>query len=184
LDGCVARLGQGLVRALDDAGAGGGGTLLLENTAGAGGTVGRTFEELARIIDSAGGDPRIGVCLDTQHLWASGLAFGRSGDADTLVRSLHRRVGLERLGCLHLNDSKVAFGANRDRHENLGEGTMGPAPLEALLGQPRLQGLPAVLEVPGIDDRGPGLADLAVARRLHRAGLALRTTPAGTSEPL
>ncbi|MGH9183226.1 MAG: deoxyribonuclease IV [Acidimicrobiales bacterium] len=148
--------------------------ILLENTAGAGGAVGRSFDELARIIEGAGGDGRIGVCLDTQHLWASGVAFTTTEAADAVVEALHRSVGLERLACLHLNDSKVELGAGRDRHENLGQGAIGEAGLRALLGQPRLQGLPVILEVPGLAGAGPEAEDLAVARRLHTEALAAR----------
>ncbi|HET6809934.1 MAG TPA: deoxyribonuclease IV [Acidimicrobiales bacterium] len=148
--------------------------LLLENTAGAGGTVGRTFSELAEIIAAAGGDPRVGVCVDTQHLWASGISFATAAQADRVVSELDAVVGLDRLRCLHLNDSKVPFGANRDRHENLGEGTIGRRGLAAILGHPDLQGLPAVLEVKGIEGHGPGAADLVLARSLHARGRAAR----------
>ena len=114
----------------------------MENAAGAGDTVGRSFEELAQVIDAAGGDERLGVCLDTQHLWASGVPFGTVGEADALVDLVDDTVGMDRLRCLHLNDSKVDFGANRDRHENIGDGTIGAEGLAALLGHPALQGLP------------------------------------------
>lgn len=149
--------------------------LLLENTAGAGGTVGRSFGELAAIIAAAGGDRRVGVCLDTQHLWASGVSFATRAKADRVVEQLDKEVGLSRLRCLHVNDSKVALGAGRDRHENLGKGTIGPRPLRALLGHPDLQTLPAILEVPGVKGDGPGAADLAMARSLHAAGVAARS---------
>ena len=152
--------------------------LLLENTAGAGGTIGRSFEELARVIAGAGDDPRLGVCLDTQHAWAAGMAFGTVDAADAVVGELDRTVGLERLACLHVNDSKVAHGAGVDRHDNPGRGHMGPAPFRALLGHPALQGLPAVLEVPGTDNGGPDAHELAVIRRLHAEGLALRARAA------
>jgi deoxyribonuclease-4 len=148
--------------------------ILLENTAGAGNTVGRSFEELAAVIAEAGGDERLGVCLDTQHLWASGISFGTTDEADALVALISATVGLQRLHCLHLNDSKVGLGANRDRHENLGEGTIGSRRLAALLGHPDLQGLPAILEVPGRGD-GPRAEDLKKARQLCRKGVALRT---------
>jgi deoxyribonuclease-4 len=175
LDSCIGRLALALRAALDASGAGSAGVqLLLENTAGAGGTLGRTFDELAAILEAAGDDPRIGVCLDTQHLWASGIGFEDPAAADAVVRSVHRNLGLERLRCIHLNDSKVPFAANRDRHENLGAGTIGESGLRAILGQPRLQALPAVLEVPGVEHHGPGPLDLAAARRLHREGIALR----------
>ena len=147
--------------------------ILLENAAGAGDTVGRSFEELATVIEAAGGDERLGVCLDTQHLWASGVAFGTVEAADDLVGLVEDTVGLERLRCLHLNDSKVEFGANRDRHENIGDGTIGAEALAALLGHPSLQGLPAVLEVPGEGD-GPRAEDVVAARAAWEQGLALR----------
>jgi deoxyribonuclease IV len=148
--------------------------VLLENAAGAGDTVGRSFEELAMVIDTADGDERLGVCLDTQHLWASGLPFATVAEADDLVSLVAATVGLERLQCLHLNDSKVAFGANRDRHENIGDGTIGSEGLAALLGHPDLQGLPAILEVPGAGD-GPRAEDVATARRVWAEGVEART---------
>jgi deoxyribonuclease-4 len=147
--------------------------ILLENAAGAGDTVGRSFEELAMVIDTAGGDERLGVCLDTQHLWASGVPFGTVEEADDLVALVEDTVGLARLQCLHLNDSKVAFGANRDRHENIGDGTIGSEALAALLGHPDLQGLPAILEVPGEGD-GPRSEDVAAARQVWADGVKLR----------
>ena len=148
--------------------------ILLENAAGTGDTAGRTFEELALVIEAAGHDQRLGVCVDTQHLWASGVPFGTVVDADALVGMVEATVGLDRLRCLHLNDSKVPFGANRDRHENIGEGTIGSEALGALLGHPALQGLPAILEVPGAGD-GPRAEDIEAARQIWRAGMALRS---------
>jgi deoxyribonuclease IV len=146
--------------------------VLLENTAGAGDTIGRSFEELAQVISAADGDHRLGVCLDTQHLWASGISFVTMEESEALVEHVAGTVGLDRLRCLHLNDSKVDFGANRDRHENIGDGTIGTAGFAALLGHPALQGLPAILEVPG-DGSGPRAEDVETARRIWRAGLAL-----------
>ncbi|MDQ3979381.1 MAG: deoxyribonuclease IV [Actinomycetota bacterium] len=168
-----------VLAALDGAETGEGCPLLLENTAGAGGTIGRTFEELAQVIERTGSDPRVGVCLDTQHLWASGVRFDTPAAADKVVRRLERTVGLDRLACLHVNDSKVGLGAGLDRHENVGSGAIGEDGFRALLGHPRLQGLPAVLEVPGTDNRGPDAAQLATARRLHAEGLSLRDSRRG-----
>jgi deoxyribonuclease-4 len=145
--------------------------LLVENTAGAGGTIGRDFDELARIFECLGFDDRLGLCLDTQHLFASGTAFSTLEDADGAVRGLDAAVGLDRLACIHLNDSKVPFGSMRDRHENLGAGLIGRRGLGSLIGHPWLQGLPAVLEVPGIDRQGPAAEDLRSARAIHAAGL-------------
>ena len=147
--------------------------ILLENAAGAGGTVGRDFEELAgilqRVSDPWGPGDRLGVCLDTQHLWASGIDFASVGAADRVVDGVDAVVGLDRLRCLHLNDSAVAFGANRGRHANLGSGTIGYAGLAALLGHPKLQGVPAVLEVPG-DGSGPTAEQVARAKALVAMG--------------
>ena len=155
-------------------GVGGPCPILLENAAGAGDTVGRSFEELAEVIEATGGDERLGVCLDTQHLWASGIPFATVEDADALIRLIDATVGIDRLRCLHLNDSKVAFGANRDRHENIGDGTIGSDGLSALLGHPDLQGLPAILEVPG-DGDGPRADDVTRARAVWERGVALRS---------
>ncbi|MDQ1444157.1 MAG: deoxyribonuclease, partial [Acidimicrobiaceae bacterium] len=121
-----------------------GSDLLLENTAGAGGTIGRTFEELALVIDAAGGSERLGVCLDSQHLWAAGIDFSTPAQMDAVIDGLDAAVGLSRLRCLHLNDSKVPLGAHRDRHANLGEGWIGEDGLASFLGHPAVQRLPAV----------------------------------------
>src|SRR5579884_1393077 len=169
LDACVKEVAGALLDALD--------ALerpcrvLLENTAGGGGTIGRTFDELAAVLEAAGGDPRLGVCLDTQHLWASGVDFSSVDKADRVVADFDATVGLDRLDCIHLNDSKVPFGSQRDRHDNLGQGTIGAGGLAPMLGHPRLQGLPVLLEVAGPEGKGPTRADLATARRIHRVGL-------------
>lgn len=144
--------------------------LLMENTAGAGGTIGRDFDELARVLEAAGGDERLGLCLDTQHLFASGVSFDTLDEADAVLSEISRTVGLGRLACLHVNDSKVPFGANRDRHENLGAGFIGTRALGSLLGHPLLDALPAVLEVPGREKKGPGRDDLLAVRAIHAAG--------------
>ncbi len=148
--------------------------LLLENTAGAGGTMGRSFAELAAIISAAGSDRRLGACVDTQHLFASGVGFASLEEADAVVSSFDRSVGLERLGCLHLNDSLVPCGGNRDRHANLGEGFIGRRALGSILSHPDLQRVPAILEVPGVDRQGTDRLELEKARAFRRAGLRRR----------
>jgi len=134
--------------------------------------MGRSFDELADVLDRTG-DTDLGVCLDTQHLWASGIGFATVDDADRVVAEFDDVIGLDRLQFLHLNDSKVPFGANRDRHENLGAGTIGLDGLGALIGHPALQNLAAALEVPGSGD-GPDADQLAAARRALDLGLAAR----------
>lgn len=148
--------------------------ILIENAAGAGGTVGRSLEELALLYEAAGLDERLGLCIDTQHLWASGVDFSSIDAADALITAVESTLGLARLQALHVNDSKVEFGANRDRHANIGEGTIGRAGLGSLLSHPALDGLPAILEVPG-DGDGPRSSDVAEAKKALAAGRAART---------
>ena len=102
---------------------------------------------------AASDEPRLGACLDTQHLFASGIAFATVDEADAVVADLDREIGLERLLLVHLNDSKVDLGANRDRHENLGDGMIGGDALGNLLSHPAFATVPAVLEVPGAGKR-------------------------------
>jgi deoxyribonuclease-4 len=149
--------------------------ILLENAAGTGGTVGRSFEELATLLEAAGDEhaPQLGVCLDTQHLWASGIGFATLDEADAVVARFDAVIGLERLRCLHLNDSKVELGANRDRHENIGAGAIGAPALGALISHPALVDLPAILEVPG-DGGGARASDIGDARRALQLGLDAR----------
>lgn len=140
--------------------------LLLENTAGAGDTIGRSLEELAAIVDRAGRHPRLGVCLDSAHLYASGYDVTDRQVLDRLLADLDRLVGRERLRCLHVNDSKAPLGSNRDRHDNIGQGMMGEG-LAVFLGHPDLQGLPALLETPGPDGSGPDAGEVEALRRLY-----------------
>jgi deoxyribonuclease-4 len=144
--------------------AGDGTWLLLENTAGAGGTMGRTIEELARVLERCSGHPWLGVCLDSAHLYASGTDVGDPAAVDALLDELDARIGLSRLLALHINDSQTELGSNRDRHANVGEGMIGER-LSAFLGRPRLQGLPAVLETIGHEGKGP---DALCMRELER----------------
>jgi deoxyribonuclease-4 len=166
-----------LVSALDEAAATLGDSpcpLLIENAAGAGGTVGRTFDEIAALIAATGDDHRLGMCLDTQHLFASGVPYRDATEADAVVVALDRAIGRGRLACIHLNDSKVPLGANRDRHQNLGDGEIGAEALGWLVSHPELGGVPAVLEVPGAGD-GPRAEDVTTARSILAAGNARRT---------
>src|SRR6478672_10609261 len=128
--------------------------LLMENCAGTGATIGRSIEELAVIFDRLGGHPRLGVCLDSCHLYASGYDVTDEAALDGMLDALDDSIGLDRLRALHVNDSAVPFASNRDRHANIGDGLMGKK-LSVFLQHPKLQGLPAVLEVPGEDGHGP-----------------------------
>jgi deoxyribonuclease IV len=147
--------------------------LLLEDTAGAGGTLGRSFEELSALIEASGGDRRLGVCLDSCHLFASGYDIRtREGLSDTLD-DLDRVLGAERLRALHLNDSLVKLGSNRDRHAVLGEGELGERGCAVFVSEPRFDRLPCVLET-GRDGNPPGAEDVALAFKLRKRGKASR----------
>jgi len=148
--------------------------LHLEDTAGAGGTLGRSFEELARLIEVSGGGKRLGVCLDSCHLLASGYDI-RSADAlSDVLDEFDRTVGLKRLGSLHVNDSATPLGSNRDRHANLGDGEIGREGIAAFLSEPRFEGMPCVLEGPGHAGKGLDRQDLEWAFKLRDEGLAAR----------
>src|SRR5437763_7570807 len=140
--------------------------LLMENSAGAGGTIGRSVDELAAIYDRLDGHPRLGVCLDSCHLFVSGCDVTERPALDTVLDELDRRIGLDRLRVLHVNDSQAPLGSNRDRHANVGEGLLGER-LGVFLGHPSLQGLPALLEVPGKDGHGPDADEVRKLRELH-----------------
>jgi deoxyribonuclease-4 len=147
--------------------------LHLENTAGAGGTLGRSFEELAALLDAAGAGPRLGICLDSCHLYASGFDIKSSaGLTDTLDRGL-AILGRNRLRSLHLNDSMTPLGSNRDRHAILGEGELGPSGCATFLSEPRFADLPCVLET-GRDGGAVAAEDVAEARELYKRGIAAR----------
>jgi deoxyribonuclease-4 len=140
--------------------------LLLENSAGAGGTIGRSIEELAVLVDRLGRHPRLGVCLDSCHLWVSGVDVTGAAALDATIDELDERIGLDRLRALHVNDARDGLGSNRDRHENIGEGALGER-LGVFLSRPRFQGLPAVLEVPGKDGKGPDADEVRKLKDLH-----------------
>jgi len=140
--------------------------LLIENSAGAGGTIGRSIEEIAALIDALDGHPRLGVCLDTCHLYVSGVDVTDRATVDALLSELDASVGLDRLRALHVNDAATPLGSNRDRHANVLEGELGEE-LGVFLSHPSLQGLPAVMETPGPDKHGPDLAEMKKVRDLH-----------------
>jgi deoxyribonuclease-4 len=145
--------------------------LLIENSAGAGGTIGRSLDELAGLFEACDRHERLGVCLDSCHLWVSGYDVTDRAALDGLLGELDERIGLDRLRALHVNDAQAALGSNRDRHANILDGEMGEG-LGVFLGHPALQELPAVMEVPGPDGHGPDAGDLRKLRELHARALA------------
>ena len=140
--------------------------LLVENCAGTGGTLPRSIEEVAAIVDRLDRHERLGVCLDSCHLYASGYDVTDQNDLDRVLDEVDRLIGLDRLRALHVNDSKEPLGSNRDRHDSIGKGLMGQR-LGVFLGHPALQGLPAVLET-GRDGHDPDATDMRRLKRLHK----------------
>jgi deoxyribonuclease IV len=148
--------------------------LHLEDTAGAGGTLGRSFQELAELISAAGGGKRLGVCLDSCHLLASGYDIRTAAGLTETMDEFDRVVGIRRLGSLHLNDSQTPLGSNRDRHANIGTGELGERGCAAYLSEPRFEKLPLVIETQGPERQGPERAEVELCFKLRKRGLASR----------
>jgi deoxyribonuclease IV len=148
--------------------------LHLEDVAGTGGTIGRSFEELAGMIEGAGGGERLGVCLDSCHLFASGYDISTADGLTGVIDDFERVIGLDRLGSLHVNDSQTPLGSNRDRHANLGDGEIGAAGIAAYLSEPRFDGLPCIFEGPGASGKQVEADDIANAFKLRKRGLKAR----------
>ncbi len=143
--------------------------LHLEDTAGAGGTLGRSFEELAALLKAAGGGKRLGICLDSCHLLASGYDVRTQEGLDQTIEDFDAAVGCDRLGSLHVNDSMTPLGSNRDRHAILAEGELGPDGCAWFLSEPRFEGLPCVLET-GRDKGSVTPEDVKLAVKLRKRG--------------
>jgi len=146
----------------------------LENTAGTGGTLGRSVDELAELVAAAGGSERVGICLDSCHLFASGYDIRSAAGMDELLREVSAKIGLRRLGSLHLNDSMTPLGANRDRHANIGEGELGEDGCAAFLAAPAFEELACLLETPGQSRSGATREEVELAERLRARGVAAR----------
>jgi deoxyribonuclease-4 len=167
----IARAGETIRAALADSE---GCELHLENTAGTGGTLGRSVAELAALLEACGGEERVGVCLDSCHLFASGYDIRTEAGMRSLLRACTGELGRGRVRSLHLNDSQTALGSNRDRHANVGAGELGEAGCRAFLSARGLQKLPCVLETPGENRSGPSAEEVAAVKELHRRGTARR----------
>jgi deoxyribonuclease IV len=140
--------------------------LLLEDSAGAGGTIGRSVDELATIVDALDRHPRLGICLDSCHLYVSGIDVGEPKAVAGVLSEVKQRIGLDRLRALHINDAAAPLSSNRDRHANVLEGELGER-LGAFLAPRAVQRLPAVMETPGPANRGPDAAEVQKLRDLH-----------------
>ena len=149
-------------------------SLHLENTAGAGGTLGRSFDELGALIEAAGGDDRLGICLDSCHMLASGIEIRDQSSLTAAINDCIAATGKGRIGSLHCNDSMMEFGSNRDRHADLGAGELGADGCAVFLSEPRFAELPCVLETPGPEKKGPTKKQVAEAVALRERGLSER----------
>jgi deoxyribonuclease IV len=152
--------------------------LHLEDTAGAGGTLGRSFEELGELLAAASGGKRLGICLDSCHLLASGYDIRTAAGLTETIDEFDRIVGLKRLGSLHLNDSQTPLGSNRDRHANVGQGELGDQGCASFLSEPRFDKLPLVIETQGPERQGPTRAEVELCFELRKRGKASRARAA------
>jgi deoxyribonuclease IV len=148
--------------------------LLLEQTAGHKGLLGRDFDQTAELIEGAGGGKRLGLCLDSCHMFVQGYDITDQAHLATVLDEADAKIGIDRLGCVHVNDAAAPLGSCRDRHANIGKGEMGKRGLAAFLSEPRFEGLPATLETPGPEKKGPDKKEVAVAKRLRKEGLKRR----------
>jgi deoxyribonuclease-4 len=145
--------------------------IIYENTAGSPQLLGRDFDETAALIEATGGPKRLGLCIDSCHLHATGYDVRTTEGMRDLVDEIDSKIGLKQLKLLHVNDSRDARGSNRDRHAAIPKGEIGRKGIKAFLGEPRLQNLPAVLEGPGVAGKAPVREDVSLTRRLWREAI-------------
>jgi len=141
--------------------------LILENSAGMGGSVGSRFSELGTIMREAV-SPRVKVCFDTQHAFAAGYDVAKAQGLEATLAELDEQVGLANLVAVHANDSKIPLGGGVDRHENIGEGLIGREGFKVIMGHPAFQEIPFLLEVPGFEKKGPDKENVDILRRIRR----------------
>lgn len=140
--------------------------LIYENSAGS--TIGGKLEDLAWLIEVSKDKNRVGVCLDTCHAFAAGYDISNEAGYEKYIQEVDQLIGLDKVFCWHLNDSKFDLGAKRDRHENIGQGKLGSKVFELLMNDPRWQDKAGYLEVPGFDNSGPDLKNVDLLKKLRR----------------
>ncbi|MDX6622450.1 MAG: deoxyribonuclease [Solirubrobacterales bacterium] len=148
--------------------------LLIEQTAGHKGLLARDFDQTAELIELAGSGERLGLCLDSCHLFVQGYDITDEEHLGKVLDEADAKVGIDRLGAVHVNDAAAPLGSCRDRHANIGKGEMGKRGLSAFLSEPRFEGLPATLETPGPEKKGSDKKEVTLAKRLRREGLKRR----------
>lgn len=148
--------------------------LLIEQTAGHKGLLARDFDQTADLIELAGSGKRLGLCLDSCHLFVQGYDITDEAHLSDVLDEADAKVGIERLGAVHVNDAAAPLGSCRDRHANIGKGEMGKRGLSAFLSEPRFEGLPATLETPGPDKKGSDKKEVTLAKKLRKDGLKRR----------
>jgi deoxyribonuclease-4 len=144
--------------------------LILENSAGMGGSIGAGFGELGAVMRELA-DARIKVCLDTQHAFAMGYDVASAGGLQAALAEFEREIGLEKLVAVHANDSKVPLGGGRDRHENIGEGAIGREGFRVIMAHPAFRELPFILEIPGFNNLGPDKENLDILKGIREEAL-------------
>lgn len=143
--------------------------LLLEISAGSGGNVGNSIEELQAIYEAMGKDERLGFCLDTCHMFAGGYEVNTEAGWEATLAKFDDLIGLDKMPVFHLNDSKTELASKRDRHENIGQGFIGEDGFRAILNNPRVKDKAGILEVPGLDGKGPDKPNLDKLRELTKS---------------
>ncbi len=139
--------------------------LILENSAGQGGTIGSTFAELGAIVRAVG-SPRVQICLDTCHCYAAGYDLRTAAGVAAAMDEFDREIGLDRLVVVHANDCKAGLGSGLDRHENIGQGHLGEEGFRATMAHPAFRDLPFILEVPGFAGKGPDRENVDILKRI------------------
>lgn len=163
----VARIGR-MLRQVLDAEPDNPSLLILENNAGQGNCIGGTFAELGALIAALDNDPRVAVCVDTCHAYAMGYDLATSAGCESAMAEFDREIGFERLVAVHANDTKQPIGTFRDRHENIGDGHIGYDGFRTLMGHRAFSEVPFLLEVPGLDGKGPDAKNVSRLKKLRR----------------
>lgn len=141
-------------------------TISLEPSAGGGDHIGSRFEQLREIFEALRWEERVTVCLDTAHLWAAGYDVTDPAAFDKMINDFDSIIGLDRLSCLHLNDSKATLDSHVDRHDNIGDGKLGLETFRHIIHHPKLKDLPAIMETPGFDEPGSNGKNVEVIKSL------------------